>query len=91
MNRLSICGETHTFDEFGRCVKCNCPDFEKHTNLSLIVEKLINGEQVQGEENNSENKKSRVTPVIIGCAAAGVVDATATAIAIKKRKRKTEE
>lgn len=91
ISRFSICGETHTYDEYGRCEKCNCPDFEKHTNLSLIVEKLINGEQVPGEENNPENKKSGVTPVVIGCAAVGVVGAAATTIAIKKRKKKTEE
>ena len=85
MNRLSICGETHNFDEFGRCTKCNCPDFTKHTNLALIVEKLINGEQLPEEE--VKTKGNVAIPAIIGGVAAGLAGATAAVIVKSKRKK----
>ena len=85
MNRLSICGETHTFDEFGRCTKCNCPDFTKHTELSSIVEKLVNGEQLPEEE--VKTKGNVAIPAIIGGVAAGLAGATAAVIVKSKRKK----
>ena len=85
MNRLSICGETHNFDEFGRCTKCYCPDFTKHTSLTEIVNKLIVGEVISEEE--AENNNSWVMPAAIGGGAAVLGAAAATVIVTSKRKK----
>ena len=93
MNRLSICGETHTFDEYGRCEKCNCPDFTKHTNLAEIVNKLVDGEPLPDDGDVLTNGKGWVMPVAIGGGAAvlGAAAAAVAVTAVKKKKAKKAE
>ncbi len=102
-NRLSICGENHTYDEYGRCVKCNCPNYELHNNLSVVVDELINSKTIledeptenggntnmppQGE-NEPAGGSDWVIPAAIGGAA--VVGAGVATIAIKKKKKNKE-
>lgn len=95
VNRNVFCGENHNYDEFGRCTKCQSPDYDKHANLSTIIDELLNDEplpeeEIQIENDNTDSGNDWIAPVAAGGAALAL-GALGTAVAVKKKKSKTEE
>ncbi len=90
LNKLSICGTTHDFDELGRCKKCNAPDMEKHKNLTSIVTELITDTAVENTVNTGNKKTSRITYAVLGVLGVAAVGA-GVPIIIKKSKKKKED
>ncbi len=97
LNKLSICGMTHDFDEFGRCKKCNVPDMEKHEKLTEIVNELITDTVVENKadsENtgNIGNKKiSWITYAVLGVLGVAAIGAGIPLIIRSKKKKEDEK
>lgn len=90
MNKLSICGETHDYDEFGRCKKCNTPDMAKHENLDQIISEIITDPAPEVKPSGTSKKNPWLLYTVIG--ALGVVGlGIGVPLIIKKSKKNKKE
>ncbi len=86
MKKLFICGETHDYDEFGRCKKCNTPDMAKHENLDQIISEIITDPAPEVKPSGTSKKNPWLLYTVIG--ALGVVGlGIGVPLIIKKSKK----